>query len=65
MLDIALVYTTGKLNDRTASLSAYEMRGYQLFLVRHHPDLDWTEISSIIDLNGIHLIYQQSLNTKQ
>ena len=44
--------------DRSVSLSNFQIRERCLFLVTHEVELDWTEISSIIDPNGIHRIYQ-------
>eukprot|EP01083_Nonionella_stella_P067922 179982_1 len=57
MIGDALVFTTGKKNDCTASLYAYHISAKSMDSVVYHPALDWAHVAM-----SLRIVFKQDLD---
>eukprot|EP01084_Bolivina_argentea_P143980 252729_1 len=61
----SLVFTTGKDEDRSAALYAYDMSSKRASGVIYEPTNDWTEVDTITESNYIHIKYEQAISNTE
>eukprot|EP01084_Bolivina_argentea_P084224 152374_1 len=61
----ALVFTTGKNNDRSVSLYAYQISGKSADSVVYEASLDWTQQMLSLEGSSLRIVYEQDLDLTQ